>query len=91
MKDEILRNLKKLRNPSELKLSTYQQYLESAIKYIENIQPRKLEYKPEYIEKEWLQKSIIEDMVKGKCDGLVLRKVNYYIYRYENEVGDGQR
>jgi len=85
MKDEIIRNLKKLRDPAELKLSTYQQYLQDAITYLEKLKPKKPETKPGYIEKEWLQKAIIEDMVKGKCDGLVLRKVNYYIYKYEVE------
>jgi hypothetical protein len=87
MKEEIVRNLKKLRNPQELKLSAYSKYLEDAIKYIQNVQPRKPMKKEGFIEKEWLQKKIIEDMVKGKCDGLVLRKVNYYIYLYEKEIG----
>ena len=87
MKEEIIRNLKKLRNPQEIKLKTYLKYIEDAIKYIQNVQPRKLK-KEGFIDKEWLQKKIIEDMVKGKCDGLVLRKVNYYIYLYEKENED---
>ena len=83
MKEEIVRNLKKLRNPAELKMSTYQQYLNDAIQYIEH--DRKVRKIPKYIEVEWLQKKIIEEMVQGKCDGLVLRKVNYYIWLYERE------
>lgn len=86
MKEEIIRNLKKLRNPQEIKLSTYLKYVEDAIEYIQKVKP-KVEKKEGFIEKEWLQKKIIDEMVKGKCDGLVLRKVNYYIYLYEKENG----
>lgn len=83
-REETLRNLKKLRNPNELKLSTYQQYLEDGIAYIiQNI--KKNEVKPEYVEVKWLQRQIIDDMTDGKCDGLVLRKLNYYIWLYERE------
>lgn len=83
MKDRILTNLKKLRNPSALKYNSYSRYLEEAIDYIK----RSKEPPEEIINIRWLQKRITDDMLVGKCDGLVLRKVNNYIYLYQKEKG----
>ena len=83
MRNDILKELRALRDPTQIKLPTYRQYIEDAIEYVKTTQdaPKK----PEYFEKHQLLKLIVDDMVNGKCDGLVLRKVNYYLYLLERE------
>ena len=78
MKDRVLKNLKKLRNP-KLKICDYSTYLEEAIDYIEESK----DITTRVIEIEWLQKRILDDIYKGKCDSLVFTKLSKYINEYE--------
>lgn len=79
MKDRILKNLKKLRNPATVSTMLYNRYLEEAIDYIE----RSEEPIERTIDAGWLQKRILDDIYNNKCDGMVFTKINSYIHEYE--------
>ena len=79
MKERVLNNLKKLRDP-KFKSDKYTDYLEEAIDYIEESEEPTIRR----IEIEWLQKRILDDIYKGKCDSLVFTKLSKYISEYEN-------
>ena len=80
MKERVLQNLKKLRDP-KFKSDKYNDYLEEAISYIEDSNEPTMRI----VDVEWLQRRIMEDVFTGKCDSLVFTKVSKYIHEYEAE------
>ena len=81
MKERILKNLKKLRNPSIIKYPSYSRYLEEAIDYVSRCE----EAPDKVIEIKWLQKRVLDDVYARKCDSLVFSKLSKYIHEYEEQ------
>lgn len=76
MKERILKNLEKMKDPT---IRNYKNFLQETIDYVESTD----EPNVRTINVEWLQKRIWDDVVDGNCDGLVFEKLNKYIHEYE--------
>lgn len=76
MKERILKNLEKMKDPT---IRNYKNFLQEAIEYVESTD----EPNVRTINVEWLQKRIWDDVVDGNCDGMVFEKLNKYIHEYE--------
>lgn len=76
MKERILKNLEKMKDPT---IRNYKNFLQEAIEYVESTD----EPNVRTINVEWLQKRIWDDVVDGNCDGMVFEKLNEYIHEYE--------
>lgn len=79
MKERVLNNLKKLREPESVAVNYYRRYIEEAIDYIERSQ----EPYTRTLDADWLQKRVLDDIYNKKCDGLVFTKINSYIHEFE--------
>lgn len=83
MKERVLKNLKKMRNPEKVK-THYDTYLEEAISYIEQTN----ENTSEMIDKNWLMKRALDDMFDAKINSIIFNKICHYINEYCEEQNE---
>lgn len=76
MKERILKNLEKMKDPT---IRNYKNFLQETIEYVESTD----EPNVRTINVDWLQRRIWDDVVDGNCDSLVFEKLNKYIHEYE--------
>jgi len=88
MKSEIIRKIKLLRDPSSLKLSVYEKYLDDILAYVKRSREEpKLNEKT--IDTRWLQQRIMEQVQETDpdkhWDSSIFLKINSLIHEYEEE------
>ena len=88
MKSEIIRKIKLLRDPSALKLSVYQKYLDDILSYVKRSREEPT-INTKLIEVRWLQQRIMENVQETDpekhWDSSIFLKINSLIHEYEEE------
>ena len=80
MKERVLKNLKKMRNPEKVK-NHYDTYLEEAISYIENTD----DATKKLVDANWLLKRALDDMFEGEVDSITFNKISRYLHEYDKK------